>query len=621
MGVTPSIETFALSGNRVLLEDRLQPATLVVREGRFTEILPRANTADVDLDVGDLLVFPGLVDSHVHVNEPGRTNWEGFETATRAAAAGGITTLIDMPLNAVPATTTIEGLRAKQETAARRSLAIDVGFWAGVVPGNQDAVETLATEGVLGFKAFLVDSGVAEFPPIGFDELERRAPALAALGLPLLVHAEDPRKLRDLPASGVTSYAEYLASRPSEAESSAIEFLIDISRRSGLRVHIVHLATESALEPLERARREGVPITVETCPHYLAFAAEEIKDRATAFKCAPPIRSSKNREALWRGLESGHIDLIASDHSPAPPSLKHLEDGDFAAAWGGIASLELTLAVVWTGARRRNVPVERIATWMSSAPARLAGLADRKGCIAPGHDADLCIWDPDQPHTVRGAALEQRHPTTPYEGASLFGRVERTYCRGRLVYARGAACDRPEGLLLGSKPDSGCLSLAEFNRLDAESARRGLEACCGSQRWTAGVAAARPFSNLEHLCQTADQVWSSLAAEDWLEAFAAHPRIGDKDGGAQTSSAWSQKEQAGALAAGNETKIRLAEGNRRYEERFGHIFLICATGKNADEMLSALETRLQNSSERELEIAASEQSKITRLRLEKWLYE
>ena len=422
-----------VSGRRVVLPDGVGAAAVVVRGGRIAAIVPEAEAppATHRVDAGDLVVLPGLVDTHVHVNEPGRAEWEGFETATRAALAGGITTIVDMPLNSIPATTGVAALEAKRAAAAGKCHC-DVGFWGGVVPGNLPELAPLARAGALGFKAFLVPSGVDEFPCVSLDQLWDAAEAIAPLGLPLLVHAEHARAIEQAAQRDEETppdprrYASWLASRPGEA--MALFFMAALCRETRVRLHVVHVAGGSGpafdLDPKRRLR-----MTLETCPHYLTFAAEEIADGATAFKCAPPIGDAACRERLWQELEDGTIDLIASDHSPCPPAMKGLDAGDFFAAWGGIASLELSLAAVWTGAARRGHGFERVARWMAAAPAALAGLT-HKGAIAPGRDADLVLWDPDAEWTVRGTELRHRHPLTPYEGMTLRGRVRRTFLRG-----------------------------------------------------------------------------------------------------------------------------------------------------------------------------------------------
>jgi allantoinase len=425
---------YTLRSTRVVTPAGVEAATIHIADGRIVRVGPIGEPAD--RDAGDLVIMPGLVDTHVHVNEPGRTEWEGFETAAAAAAAGGITTIVDMPLNSVPATTTSAALEVKREAA--RGARIGVEFWGGVVPGNAGELDALADAGVRGFKCFMSPSGVDEFAAVEESDLRQALPILKQRGLPLLVHAEWPAALRPIPsAADSRAYATWLDSRPPGAELDAIAILISLCREFHTRIHIVHLAAAEALPMLRAARSEGLPITVETCPHYLTFAAEEIANGATLFKCAPPIRGRANRDALWQALVDGEIDLIATDHSPCPPTLK--VDDDFIAAWGGIASLELSLPVVWTGASSRGIPLFRVAEWLSSAPAALAGLHSRKGVIAAGRDADLVIWDPDAEFVVDESRLRQRHKRTPYAGRRLRGRVLETYVRGDVVYRVGAS--------------------------------------------------------------------------------------------------------------------------------------------------------------------------------------
>ena len=444
---------FVLRSRRVLVLGGVRPADVAVREGRIAAVAGYGELGGAGVeDAGDAMLLPGVVDTHVHVNEPGRTEWEGFETATRAAAAGGVTTLVDMPLNSVPATTTVDGLRAKLAAALGRC-SVDVGFWGGVVPGNAGELRPLWEAGVLGFKCFLTHSGVDEFPNVTEADLRAAMPILAELGAPLLVHAELPEPLERAVAecAGLDPccHATWLRSRPAEAETKAIALMIRLSRELGTHVHIVHLAAAEALPLLRQARAEGVPVTVETAPHYLHFAAEEVADGATAFKCAPPIRDAENRERLWEALRAGDIDLVATDHSPCPPRLKGREAGDFFAAWGGIASLQLGLAATWTGARRRGIDVEQVARWMSAAPARLAGLEGRKGSVAPGRDADLVVWEPEAEFRAEAQALHHRHPVSPYLGGVFSGVVRATYVRGVRVYDRGRFTgDVPAGRIL-----------------------------------------------------------------------------------------------------------------------------------------------------------------------------
>jgi allantoinase len=422
--------TFVVRSRRVLIGNELRAASVHVADGRISRVTSWEDAAtDGDLvDAGELAVMPGVIDTHVHVNEPGRTEWEGFASATRAAAAGGVTTFLDMPLNSIPATTSVDALRAKRD-AARGKTVVNVEYIGGVVPGNADDIEPLAAEGVRAFKCFLTPSGVDEFPNVTERDLREAFPLLARTGLPLMVHAEDPALIGAAPAGGARDYASYLASRPVEAERSAIELIVRLMRECPTRVHIVHLSSARSLDVVRAARAEGLPLTVETCPHYLTFAAEEIPDGATEFKCAPPIRGRDEREALWRALIAGDIDSIASDHSPCPPEMKATQ-GDFFASWGGIASLQLELAAVWTGARQRGASIADVSRWMSTAPATLSGLS-RKGSLAPGYDADLVIWDPEALFAVESSRLEDRHHITPYDGRELFGVVRRTFVRGR----------------------------------------------------------------------------------------------------------------------------------------------------------------------------------------------
>jgi allantoinase len=439
-----------LHSRRVVLADGMQRATLYLDDHRIARVERDVSPPPIDgtnvVDVGDLVVLPGLVDTHVHINEPGRTDWEGFASATRAAAAGGVTTLVDMPLNSVPSTTNTAALEAKRR-AADGQCHVDVALWGGVVPGNEAELASLARAGVRGFKCFLSPSGVDEFRHVTEADLRRAMPVVAALGVPLLAHAELPAALRT-PTGERRHYSSWLDSRPAAAEVSAIELLVRLSAEYGTRVHIVHLATSAALATMRAARAAGVEITTETCPHYLTFAAEEIADGDTRFKCAPPIRGAAERDRLWDALLAGRIDLVATDHSPAPVGLKHVDDGDFVAAWGGISSLQLGLGAVWTGAHARGASPELIAKWMAAAPAKLAGLYPRKGTLAPGSDADLIIWDPDGASVVDQSALYHRHPLTPYHGRSLRGRVRTTILRGQVVYDEGACRTAALGQLL-----------------------------------------------------------------------------------------------------------------------------------------------------------------------------
>jgi allantoinase len=432
-----------IRSRRTLLPDGERPAAVRLRAGRIVAI--EAYDAPVldspDADLGNVALLPGLVDTHVHVNEPGRTQWEGFASATRAAAAGGVTTIVDMPLNSIPPTTSVPALGVKR-AAASGQCTVDVGFWGGAVPGNTAELVPLQDAGVYGFKCFLVDSGVPEFPPLSTAQLDEVMALLAGpqVDALLVVHAEDPSGVRPAPAS--REYADFLASRPPAAETRAIDAVIAAARRSGGRAHILHLSSARALPAIAQAKADGVRVTVETCPHYLTLAAEDVPEGATQFKCCPPVRDRANQDELWQALADGTIDCVVSDHSPCEPALKRPETGDFGDAWGGIASLQLGLPVVWTSARRRGHKLSTVVDWLSRKPADLVGLG-RKGRIAVGADADLVAFDPDQAFTVDPARLHHRHPVTPYARQRLTGVVQRTWLRGEPV-----GDGTPRGVLL-----------------------------------------------------------------------------------------------------------------------------------------------------------------------------
>ncbi|MEO6324954.1 MAG: allantoinase AllB [Thermoanaerobaculia bacterium] len=448
-----------IRSRRVATVEGVRPATLHIRDeriaavGAYDESFPSLAVHDV----GDAVVMPGIVDSHVHVNEPGRTEWEGFETATRAAAAGGVTTICDMPLNSIPVTTTAAALAIKASAAAGKAM-VDYALWGGLIPANAhspESLDALLAAGVPGCKCFLVHSGIDEFPDVSEADLRAAMPVIARHGAVLLVHAEVPGPIdaaaKAAAAAAAASpgdpraYATWLSSRPRASENEAIALMLRLSEETGCRVHIVHLSSSDALPMLAAARARGVPVTVETCPHYLTFGSEEIADGRTEFKCAPPIREAENRERLWLGLREGTIDLVVSDHSPCVPGLKALDTGDYVRAWGGISSLQLALPALWTGARARGFALADVIAWMCRGPARLTGLANRKGTLAAGADADLVVWYPEREFSVQPELIRHRHPLTPYAGRVLCGVVEQTYVRGTLVFDGGAFPSPPIG--------------------------------------------------------------------------------------------------------------------------------------------------------------------------------
>jgi allantoinase len=440
----------AFVARRVVTPQEIQPAAILVDGEGITAVVPSTQipSGSEIHDFGDAAILPGLVDSHVHINDPGRTEWEGFHTATRAAAAGGYTLLVDMPLNCLPATTTVAALEAKR-AAAQGSCWVDWAAWGGVVQGNHADIEALAGAGVPGFKCFLIHPGIDGFTMVGEDDLRTALPHLARTGLPLLVHAELAAPIdaatTHLADADWRSYATYLQSRPDEAELSAIRMMLSLCRQYDFHLHIVHLSSGRALPDLRAARSEGLNVSMETCPHYLHFAAEDIPDAATLCKCAPPIRSRENREGLWKALRDGVIDLVATDHSPCPPAMKRLEEGDFKTSWGGISSLSVALSVMWTEASRRGFTLMDIARWMAEGPARLAGCRSRKGRIAAGYDADLVIFDENATFKVTPERLHYRYPLSPYLGETLRGVVKATYLRGRCVFADDEFSGEPSG--------------------------------------------------------------------------------------------------------------------------------------------------------------------------------
>ncbi|MBA2493401.1 MAG: allantoinase AllB [Acidobacteria bacterium] len=442
-----------IRSRRVVLPETTRPASVHIRGGIITAL---GEWDDVPaqtplVDAGDAVVMPGLVDAHVHVNEPGRAEWEGFTTATRAAGAGGVTTLVDMPLNSIPPTTTLKGFSEKL-AAANGQCWIDVAFWGGVVPGNTGELKLLLDAGVRGFKCFLVHSGVDEFPHVTESNLLEAIPELAKLNSVLLVHAEVPEPIENAAAeladSNPQDYQTFLKSRPRASENEAVELMIRLCRKTRARVHIVHHSSSDVLPILKAARAEGLPLTVETCPHYLTFAAEEIPDGATYFKCCPPVRERENREKLWAALADGVIDMVVSDHSPCTPNLKLLETGDFLEAWGGIAALQFSLPMMWTNLQKRGFGLRELTRWMSAAPAKLAGLDKRKGRLARGFDADIVIFQPEKEFKVVPEIIEFKNKLTPYSGMSLRGVVEATYLRGAKVFEQGRFAENAVGVLL-----------------------------------------------------------------------------------------------------------------------------------------------------------------------------
>ncbi|KAA3610228.1 MAG: allantoinase AllB [Calditrichaeota bacterium] len=432
-------KSFAIYSKRTMLPDKTVPATIIVDDGKISSIhLGKKEAANLKfIDVADSVVMPGVIDPHVHINEPGRTEWEGFETATKAAVAGGITTVVDMPLNSSPVTINKKNFIKKTEVAKNKCSA-NVYYWGGATPQNSNNIGEILSTSVLGIKAFLTHSGIDEFPNVTENDLNKIMPEIAKSGKPLLVHCEldEPNSGQELLKQNPTSYQAWLKSRPKDWENKAIKMMIDLCEKHNCQVHIVHLSSAEAMPLIEDAKRKRLPITVETCPHYLYFSAEDIPDANTKFKCAPPIREKENNKQLFKALQNGLIDFVASDHSPAPPEIKELKSGDFSKAWGGIASLQFSLSLMWTLARKNNLPLEDIRTWLSENPAKLIQMSNSKGKIQVGYDADLVVWNPDEKFIITEDLIKFRHKISPYIGEKLFGKVEKTFVVGDCVFNR-----------------------------------------------------------------------------------------------------------------------------------------------------------------------------------------
>ena len=442
-----STPNLAITSQRVITPQEERAAAILIRGEKILDIISISEIpTDCPVeDMGNNVVMPGLVDTHVHINEPGRTDWEGFETATKAAAAGGITTLVDMPLNCIPVTTTVDALNQKI-VATQNQLWIDCGFYGGLIPDNIQDIEPLADAGVLGFKAFLSPSGIDEFPNILESHLREALPVLSKKGIPVLVHAELENGTAQSEEN--KTYKSFQDSRPKSWENNAIKLLIQLCKEYNARIHIVHLSSADILAEIAQTRNDGYPISVETRPHYLHFASENISDGDTRFKCAPPIWEGENRENLWRGLEKGMINFITSDHSPCTPELKNMKAGNFEKAWGGISSIQFTLPVIWSECKARGFSIDQLINWMSTAPAIFIGKDQQKGQISPGYDADLVCWNPDEKYIIQKEAIHHKNKLTPYEGESLYGVVNTTFLRGQKVYENGEFLGNPTGKII-----------------------------------------------------------------------------------------------------------------------------------------------------------------------------
>lgn len=450
VGLRQMNDSWIFTSQNVCVDGRLQKLWIEVRGGKIANV-SKAPLSKIDTDFGDLVVLPGIVDSHVHINEPGRTEWEGFLTATHAALAGGVTTLVDMPLNCIPVTTTAEALKIKLN-AVKDLIWVDVGFWGGATPDHLKDLPRLLESGVLGVKSFMIDSGIPEFKPMDPKDIEKAMPLLARANLPYLFHAEwDQGESQGLPQG--PSYKAFLRSRPKAWENHAIEKIISLAKEHNCKSHIVHLSSAEALPLIEKSKSSGVKISVETCPHYLLLDDNQVEqfqpqNEKTLFKCCPPIRDSQNREQLWKGLLAGTIDMVVSDHSPCTPELKRFDSQDFGLAWGGISSLQFTLPLLWTEGQKHGATLPQISKWISQNPSQMAGLEKRKGKISIGWDADFAVFDPTVKWTIQHSNTEHKNKGSPYQGRQVQGKVVKTFLRGKMVYDQGQFSEKPLGHFL-----------------------------------------------------------------------------------------------------------------------------------------------------------------------------
>jgi len=613
----------ALQSKNIVGSSFHKEGTLLIEDGKIKGIVDSISPDQVDIfeDFGDALIMPGLVDTHVHVNEPGRTDWEGFRTATQAAAAGGITTIVDMPLNCLPVTTTKKNFDIKLE-AIKGKLYVNVGFWGGVTPLDLKDLPELLDSGVMGVKSFLIDSGIPEFPPMTKEDLNEAMPFISKADLPYLIHAElDDGKTKDLEIN--KNYESFLKTRPRNWENDAITLMGSLSEKHSCKVHIVHLSSSDILPYLKEQKEKNPLLTVETCPHYLVLASEKIPPGKTLFKCCPPIREENNREALWNGVKEGIVDFIVSDHSPCTPNLKLMEQEDLERAWGGISSLQFSLPLVWTEGRNQGLSPSDLVSLLCSKPAKLIGLDKQKGDLLPGMDADIVVWRPDKQFTITKEKILFKNKITPYEGRTVNGLIEKTYLGGKLIYENGLMPFGPFGKSI-LKETQKEMKIKKFNGLENSDAIKEAFKCCSSQKWAENLIKRRPFITFQEMVKKSEDVWFKLSSEDWLEAFKGHAKIGDLESLQkkynQTKS-WSHGEQNGVKETPLSVLKELKELNDVYEEKYGFIFIVCATGKSAEEMLEILKKRLHNDRSDELKIAISEQNKITNIRLEKLLWE
>eukprot|EP01112_Ceratiomyxa_fruticulosa_P021950 TRINITY_DN7904_c0_g2_i1.p1 TRINITY_DN7904_c0_g2~~TRINITY_DN7904_c0_g2_i1.p1 ORF type:complete len:683 (-),score=156.90 TRINITY_DN7904_c0_g2_i1:79-2052(-) len=640
-----------VKGKKVLIDGNIIPASIHIRDGIIVKIsgyedVP-PNTKVIDAE--NLVVMPGLVDTHVHVNEPGRTEWEGFLTATRAAAAGGVTTIVDMPLNSSPVTTSLEALNEKIKVLPNQCY-VDVGLLGGVVPGNSNEITSMIEKGgVVGFKSFMVFSGIDEFPAVEEGDIRAAMEIIRNLksegrDVVLMFHAEVGGPIieahKDVQNLKPNNYSTFLASRPDTAETEAIEIVIRLAKEYNVHVHIVHLSSAHALDMIKKAKADGVQITVETTFHYLHLVAENVPDGNTLFKCCPPIRAAENREKLWQGLRENVIDMIVSDHSPCTVALKKLEDGNFLNSWGGIASLQLGLSLMWTEAKPRGFTLQDLSKWMCENTSRLVHLQDRKGAIKVGRDADLIIWDPEFQWLVDQSKLEFKNRYSPYHKDTLFGKVHKTILRGQVVFELGAEdganvfVGEPKGRrVVPTQTESDALftnprlpPIERLNLLDTLLFKRAINLLFETAPPLFDkLYGSRPYQSYEHLIFIGRQIIENLSREDLIEVINAHPRIGLNPTAAEKISTLSFREQGLHNENTNDSEVervyqQLRVLNEAYEQKFGHKFVEFVNGRPKALIVPVLEQRLKNDNHlSELKTGLDEMMKIASDRLKKLL--
>ncbi|KAN0009715.1 hypothetical protein ACTFIU_007014 [Dictyostelium citrinum] len=639
-----------IKGNKVVINGEIRPAAILIKNGIIIDIKDYSSEIKEEHEVlvneEKLIIMGGLVDSHVHINEPGRTEWEGFLSATSAAAAGGVTTIIDMPLNSSPVTTTFENLQTKIESMPGK-LRVDVGLLGGVVPGNSSEIARMVLEGgVVGFKSFLVHSGIDEFPHVKENDIQEAMEVMKQLrdeyggrDVVMMFHAETEEPIQEATErlerenADPKLYDTFLKSRPRISENIAIDKVIELSKKNMIKTHIVHLSSSDAIQAIHNAvHHDNVPITAETTYHYLYFESEQVPYGNTLYKCCPPVRESENKDLLWKAVTDGTIKIIVSDHSPCTLDLKLIEGGDFMKAWGGISSLQLGLPIIWTEAKKRGVPLVKLSEYMSDEPSRLVGLNDRKGSIKIGRDADFVIWDPEESFTVNQDLLMVKNKNSPYHGQKLLGVVYETILRGNKIFKKG---DQTISKVLGkrliqTKIHTNSIypspTLPEIEFLNSFSEQQSFFDCVNLLFEAApplanALYSKRPFSSYQQLIDQAHSIIQSLNEAEKIQVINAHPRIGLSASQVKNSSSISYREQSCDNDSSIDQSIleSLTKLNDQYESKFGFKFVVFVNGRSKKEIIPILENRINNDIQKELDLGLCEMIEISKSRLSKLL--